>query len=76
MALNDCHAEILSRRCLKRYFMDQLLLHCKEETAQQSIFSLMPNGMFRLKPGYGIHLYISTAPCGDARLFTPQEPEA
>lgn len=47
-------------------------------TAQQSIF-LKPNQsdqLYRLKPGIEFHLYINTAPCGDARIFSPHEEDA
>ncbi|GIX72193.1 double-stranded RNA-specific editase 1 [Caerostris extrusa] len=41
----------------------------------QSIFLKKENGGFRLKPQIKFHLYISTAPCGDARIFCPHEEE-
>lgn len=28
---------------------------------------------YKLKPGVKFHLYINTAPCGDARIFSPHE---
>jgi double stranded RNA-specific editase B len=28
---------------------------------------------FRLKDNVQFHLYISTSPCGDARIFSPHE---
>lgn len=31
---------------------------------------------FRVCPQYKFHLYINTAPCGDARIFAPHEEEA
>lgn len=30
----------------------------------------------RVKKRYEFHLYINTAPCGDARIFSPHEEEA
>lgn len=66
-SLNDCHAEVLARRCLCNYFYEQLqLLHGKN--TDDSIFELTEKKI-NLKQGIEFHLYISTAPCGDARIF-------
>ncbi len=82
MSLNDCHAEVIARRCLRRFFFKQLLLHLDPETAGDSIFQRKEPGAegdggtgtpFNLKDGYQFHLYISTSPCGDARIFAPHE---
>jgi double stranded RNA-specific editase B len=72
-SLNDMHAEIVSRRCLISYLYDQLDLvaNSQEET---SIFTLREDGKgYKLKEGLEFHLYINTAPCGDARIFSPHE---
>jgi double stranded RNA-specific editase B len=72
-SLNDCHAEIISRRCLIRYCYQQLKLLI-EDNNHESIFEKIPdNDQFRLKSSIAFHLYISTSPCGDGRLFAPQE---
>ena len=79
LTLNDCHAEVLARRGLKQYFYDQLRLHTKdgdENSAELSIFQKKEGGGFQLKPDISVHLYISTSPCGDARIFSPHESEA
>lgn len=75
-AVNDCHAEILARRSLVSYLYDQLALYTSDPAA--SIFepwvAACP-GPFRLKLKSNIlfHLYVSSAPCGDARIFTLNE---
>ncbi|XP_017480711.1 PREDICTED: double-stranded RNA-specific editase Adar isoform X1 [Rhagoletis zephyria] len=74
--LNDSHAEIVSRRCLMKYLYAQLDLQCSQATANQSIFVRnQDNGQYpyKLKSGVHFHLYINTAPCGDARIFSPHE---
>lgn len=73
-SINDCHAEIVTRRCLIDFLYTQLELHLDRHTAGMSIF--VPdyeNGGFRLKDGIHFSMYISTAPCGDARIFSPHE---
>ncbi|XP_034487659.1 double-stranded RNA-specific editase Adar isoform X1 [Drosophila innubila] len=73
--LNDSHAEIVSRRCLLKYLYAQLDHQCNQATAYQSIFVRNTDGQYpyKLKSGVHFHLYINTAPCGDARIFSPHE---
>ncbi|XP_059144391.1 double-stranded RNA-specific editase 1-like isoform X2 [Physella acuta] len=71
--VNDCHAEVVCRRLLMRYLYSQLMLHLDPSTAGESILELRPEGGYNLKDGIKFHLYISTAPCGDARIFSPHE---
>ena len=77
LALNDCHAEVITRRCLRRFFYQQLamLLTSKDNNNSQAcIFMPRENGHgYKLKPNIQFHLYISTSPCGDARIFSPHE---
>lgn len=70
-AVNDCHAEVVARRCLCEYLYSQLELHTEEKSAE-SILEPAKKG-FKLKQGIQFHLYINTAPCGDARIFSPHE---
>lgn len=72
-ALNDCHAEVVARRCLCEYLYRQLKLFLSSNKQQESIFEPGQNKIFKLKDGIQFHLYISTAPCGDARIFSPHE---
>ena len=66
-AVNDCHAEVVARRAFIKYLYVQLR-HCVE--GRESIFTKKPMpGKCMLKHDISFHLYISTAPCGDARTF-------
>ncbi|TRZ00780.1 hypothetical protein DNTS_034752 [Danionella cerebrum] len=75
LALNDCHAEIIARRSLIRYLYSQLeyFLSDRREEQQKSIFRRCSEHGYRLKDDIQFHLYISTSPCGDARIFSPHE---
>uniref|UniRef100_A0A4W3H7N1 Adenosine deaminase RNA specific B1b n=1 Tax=Callorhinchus milii TaxID=7868 RepID=A0A4W3H7N1_CALMI len=75
LALNDCHAEIVARRSLVRFIYTQLEHHLsnKIEDHNKSIFVEQAGGGFQLKDNVQFHLYISTSPCGDARIFSPHE---
>lgn len=44
-------------------------------TAKDSIFvrPTPPDHLYKLKDEIQFHLYINTAPCGDARIFSPHE---
>ena len=76
VALNDCHAEILSTRCLRDFFYYQLdlLLRNKDKEDSGSIFTFNEDSTdgtkrFKLKEEVKFHQYISTSPCGDARFL-------
>ncbi|KAM3866102.1 double-stranded RNA-specific editase B2-like [Diretmus argenteus] len=75
LALGDCHAEVVSRRSLVRFLYSQLeLLLCKR--SDESIFVPNKGRGFRLRDGVLFHMYVSSSPCGDARLNCPYETTA
>lgn len=69
--VNDCHAEIITRRGFLRFLYQQLLTHASDPT--KSIFEESQSGKLRVKEEVTFHLYISTAPCGDGALFSPRD---
>lgn len=75
-AVNDCHGEIIARRGLRRYLYSQLEEYAKHGDTDSTIFTKKESGLFGLKNGIEFHLYISTSPCGDARVFSPHECQA
>ncbi|XP_037816742.1 double-stranded RNA-specific editase Adar-like [Lucilia sericata] len=71
--LNDSHAEVVAKRGLMKYLYNQLRWHCDPELEYKSIFQRNPDGLqipYSLKSNVHFHLYINTAPCGDARIFS------
>ncbi|XP_051055361.1 double-stranded RNA-specific adenosine deaminase isoform X2 [Phodopus roborovskii] len=67
--VNDCHAEIISRRGFIRFLYSELMKY-NQHTAKNSIFELARGGeKLQIKKTVSFHLYISTAPCGDGALF-------
>ncbi|XP_065174429.1 double-stranded RNA-specific editase 1-like [Sycon ciliatum] len=69
-AVNDCHAEVLARRAFCMYVHDQIR---RTASGEESVFervSVNGRDMFALNPVVSFHLFISSAPCGDSRLFT------
>ncbi|XP_062959839.1 double-stranded RNA-specific adenosine deaminase isoform X2 [Cynocephalus volans] len=67
--VNDCHAEIISRRGFIRFLYSELMKY-NPQTAKESIFELAIGGeKLQIKKSVSFHLYISTAPCGDGALF-------
>jgi double stranded RNA-specific editase B len=78
LALNDCHAEVISRRGLMRFFYNQLKLQLSDdESVRKSSIFVRQYGQglpkYRVKDGVNFHLFISSAPCGDGRIFNPHE---
>ncbi|KAB7494717.1 Double-stranded RNA-specific editase 1 [Armadillidium nasatum] len=75
--VNDCHAEVVSRRCLVNFLYSELERIAQQGYCQDTIFEEIPEaGGYRLRKNYKFHLYINSAPCGDARIFSPHEEEA
>nr|XP_053629587.1 double-stranded RNA-specific editase 1-like isoform X2 [Cherax quadricarinatus] len=75
--INDCHAEIVARRCLRHFLysqLEKLAVSYKNGSTSDTLFEQL-NGQkgFRVKSQYKFHLYINTAPCGDARIFVHEE---
>jgi len=66
--LFDCHAEILSKRCLIAYIYSQL--HIAITTDQETILESGDRGLLRIKDSVKFYLFISSAPCGDGRIFS------
>ncbi|KAG9345405.1 hypothetical protein JZ751_009952, partial [Albula glossodonta] len=72
--VNDCHAEIISRRGFIRFLYSELMK--SNVGTEESIFEPTEDGKLRVKSEVTFHLYISTAPCGDGALFDKSCSEA
>ncbi|CAL8110857.1 unnamed protein product [Orchesella dallaii] len=80
LAVNDCHAEILATRCVRDYIYSQIESYKNSATQEQKNDAIIieentdsnAHHKFKLKPDVKFHLFISTSPCGDARIFSPK----
>ncbi|XP_075763641.1 double-stranded RNA-specific adenosine deaminase [Pelodiscus sinensis] len=69
--VNDCHAEIISRRGFVRFLYSELMKYdpADPSSTEQSIFEPAGDNSLKIKDNVTFHLYVSTAPCGDGALF-------
>ncbi|RCN34464.1 NADH-quinone oxidoreductase, chain I [Ancylostoma caninum] len=68
-SVNDCHAEVITRRGLLRFLYAQTMLYTKNPA--KSIFvKNAKTGKLALRKGLSFHMFVNTAPCGDARVYT------
>jgi len=65
-ALHDCHAEILARRGLIKFFFEQIK---QSKDNKSSIFEYNSTiNKYQLHENITFHMYISSLPCGNASL--------
>lgn len=63
--LFDMHAVVVARRALLKFLYSQV---ANAYSSSSSIF-VVSDGKLQLNDSLSLHLYVSTIPCGDARIF-------
>lgn len=79
--VNDSHAEVLARRALLRYFIQEIEAACKDRSSIFVLRSAIADDdcgtknhsarpcSLTLRPGVTFHFFSSHTPCGDASIF-------
>lgn len=68
-AVHDSHAEVLARRAMVRWLMDEVFaIHAGNLSV---VFEKGNAGRVRLREGVAFHLVVSSAPCGDCAIVGP-----
>ena len=62
----DCHAEVVARRAVIHWLYGQLEAVARGE---DTVLEEAEYGGYRVRDDVRLHLFISTAPCGDAREY-------
>jgi len=68
-AVNDMHAEILVRRALKRFLLYQIDLVNQDKPSIMVKTNDDKKPKYRVAPDVRLHMFISSPPCGDSRIF-------
>lgn len=72
--IRDSHAEVLARRSFQRQLSVEILHHITGDNVFPKDYknilneSMKDNEILEMKPGVTLHMYISSAPCGNATL--------
>ena len=61
--VRDCHAEVLARRAFRRQLYVDM-----QTRPDRSILEKTDGGLFRLKSEVTLHMYSSSAPCGNSTI--------
>ncbi|KAG8948819.1 hypothetical protein FRC04_009283 [Tulasnella sp. 424] len=75
--LHDSHAEVVARRGAIRWIYEEVLRWKQGKESSDWIERDGEDGVFGLKPGVQVYMYVSTLPCGDAStmlLSVSQDP--
>lgn len=72
--LLDAHAEVVARRGFVRYLYHNLQKFI-ENDENTIFFRSMGSKTYKLKDEITYHLYVSTVPCGDGRVFSHSDTE-
>lgn len=67
-ALHDSHAEVLARRCARRWLLEEIQRYITSGGSSQWLVKDESDEKFRVKEGVQVVMYISTPPCGDASM--------
>ncbi|GAU92425.1 hypothetical protein RvY_04507 [Ramazzottius varieornatus] len=81
LTVKDCHAEILALRGFRRFLAEQIQVWSFSQDSQEPAYRksgcvLVLDGAtnrLKIRPDISFSLYISSAPCGDSRVFSQSD---
>jgi len=71
-AINDSHAEVLTRRAFRRFLLDQVRLLAEGE--ESILVPAKGGGPLQLQRDTRFHLYVSEVPCGEVTVVDLTDP--
>lgn len=71
--VRDCHAEVLARRAFRRQLLLEILQDLRAHSLGANSILVRETGpdgslKYKLRPGVSLHMYTSSAPCGNATV--------
>ncbi|XP_077996123.1 double-stranded RNA-specific adenosine deaminase-like [Glandiceps talaboti] len=72
-SLLNCHGVVIAKRSFQRFLYRELKLYFDGNLSDSIFESSIGSRLLNIKKHISFHLYMNTAPCGDAAMHTPRD---